>query len=123
VHITEVVNRGRYYFPDPAAIVVSIHERASSATVDVDTPVEASLIAVVTRHKYWSAAIDGREAAIGPANIAYQSVTVPPGRHRVTWRYRNPIVLWSGVFSALSWIAAIAIMTRRLRLRPPQSES
>lgn len=115
--VTKVPNRGWYYSPEAQATVIAIHERSNEAVVDVETPSEAQLIAVVTRHKYWSAYIAGREMLIAPANIAFQSVMVPPGRHRITWRYRNPLILWSGVFSAAAWlVAAFVITTRR---RPP----
>ncbi len=122
--VTNVRNRGWYYFPAADATVVSVLESANEAEVDVETSSEAQLIAVVTRHKYWSAFIAGRERLIAPANIAFQSVMVPPGRHRITWRYRNPLILWSGILSAGAWlVAAFVITTRRRPPLPLQSGS
>jgi len=117
--VTKVPNRGWYYFPEARATVISVQERANEAIVDVETQAEAQLIAVVTRHKYWSAYIAGREMLIAPANIAFQSVMVPPGRHRITWRYRNPLILWSGVFSAAAWLVVAFVITTRRPPRPP----
>ena len=66
----------------------------------------------VTRHKYWRVTIDGRETNVMPANLAYQAVVVPAGRHRVEMRYRNPLVLIGAAISLLALCAA-AIATVR----------
>src|SRR5204863_8331603 len=84
-----VANRGRY-----SGNVTSIRETSSTADLEVSGP--SQLLITITRHKYWRATIDGQTAALQPANIAYQSLAVPPGRHHIALRYRNPLVLWSG---------------------------
>ncbi len=105
-----------------AARVLNVVESANRAAIDVDCVTTALLVATVTRHKYWSATIDGRTAPLVPVNIAYQGVLVPAGHHRIEMRYRNPLVIWSAAVSALTIVgclAAIAIapIRRRRRLR------
>ncbi|MFY9820550.1 MAG: hypothetical protein WAM82_04160 [Thermoanaerobaculia bacterium] len=55
----------------------------------------------VTPHKYWRVTIDGSRVDPIVTNLAYQSVLVPPGRHRVEMRYRNGLVI------AGLWISAV----------------
>src|SRR5205814_4503709 len=71
--------------------ITRLSETSSSASLDVETSVTAELIITITRHKYWRATIDGHPAQLQPANIAYQGLSVPAGRHRVELRYRNPV--------------------------------
>ena len=96
---------GRYRTP---ARIVSLRETPNTATIDVDAAAPSPLVMLVTRHKYWHVTLDGRETAVAPANIAYQSVVVPAGRHRVAMRYRNPLIGWGATLSALA-LAAITV--------------
>ena len=103
--------------------VLHVDEHANSAVIDVESPSPALLVATVTRHKYWSATIDGQSATLVPVNIAYQGILVPAGRHRIEMRYRNPVVIWSGVVSALAVIACFAtIATAPLTTTPSPSK-
>ena len=72
----------------------------------------------VTVHKYWTARIDGRPVPIEAANIAYQGLRVPRGRHIVEVEYRNTLVARAAAVSALVLGAALvaAVMPRRRRL-------
>jgi hypothetical protein len=138
IRLTRIPNQGRYWFarelsrhlvrtgsalvrqpfvPAPARIV-GLRETSSSATLDVEANGPAFLVITVTRHKYWRAAIDGRAAPLVPANIAYQGLIVPAGRHRIELRYRNPLVFWGAGVSGVTLAAAvIAPIRRRRRLR------
>jgi hypothetical protein len=87
---------------DAPGRVLGVVERANIATIDIECTNTALLIATVTRHKYWRATIDGRPAQLVPVNLAYQGVLVPAGKHRIEMRYRNPVVMWSGIVSALT---------------------
>ena len=110
--VTRVVNPGRFWFARQGGVVTRVAETSNSATVDVETSATALLIITITRHKYWRATIDGRPAQLQPANIAYQGLSVPPGRHRVELRYRNPVVIWSAMVSAAALIALIPLRRR-----------
>ena len=135
IRVTRIPNQGRYWFarelsrhlvragsalvrkpfvPAPARIV-TLRETSSSATIDVEANGPAFLVITITRHKYWRATIDGRAAPLIPANIAYQGLIVPAGRHRVELRYRNPLVLWGGGVSGVTLVAAVIAPIRRRR--------
>ncbi|PYQ47637.1 MAG: hypothetical protein DMF59_18360 [Acidobacteria bacterium] len=115
--VTRVPNNGRYWFAKKTGRVLHVTETSSSVTLDVDVTETSLLIITITRHKYWRATIDGQPAQLMPANIAYQSLSVPPGRHRVEIRYRNPLVGWGAAITAIGLIALIP------RRRRPRSES
>ena len=66
---------------------------SGNATIDVTCAQQSLLSISVTRHKYWTATIDGKPAQLLPANIAYQGIVVTPGRHRVTMVYRNTVAV------------------------------
>jgi uncharacterized membrane protein YfhO len=113
--ITRVANPGRYWFEKRSGRVLRVAESFNSATVDVETTETARLVITITRHKYWQATIDGHPTPLIPANIAYQGLSVPPGRHRVELRYRNPVVIGSAAVSAMALIV-LTLLRRRPRI-------
>ncbi len=70
----------------------------------------------------WKADIDGASAPLWRANVAFQAVPVPAGRHRVRLLYRPREVLQGAAVSAASMIVAVglalgsAARSRRRRL-------
>jgi Bacterial membrane protein YfhO len=95
-------------FAPAAGRVLQVAEHPSHVTVDVESDGQALLIASITRHKYWTATIDGARAAIVPANLAFQGIVVPQGKHRVELRYRNPLILPAGIASVLALCLCVA---------------
>jgi uncharacterized membrane protein YfhO len=89
------------FAPAPAR-VVDAQLRYGSATLHVEAAGNALLVCSITRHKYWSASIDDRPATLLPVNIQYQALLIPPGRHTVRLRYRNPVVVACAVISLIS---------------------
>jgi len=98
--------------PAGSSRVIDSQETSSTATIDVETPAPALLVMTVTRHKYWRVTLDGRDAQMLPANLAYQAVVVPAGRHRVEMRYRNPLVIIGAAISLLALVAAAIAIAR-----------
>jgi len=94
------------FTPAPAAIT-NVAESSHSADIDVEATGRSFLVATITRHKYWRATIDGQPAPLLAANIAYQGVVVPAGRHHIALRYWNPIVAAGAAISALSLLAVL----------------
>ncbi|HYM62726.1 MAG TPA: hypothetical protein VEZ11_17715 [Thermoanaerobaculia bacterium] len=90
--------------------VASWHETATSAVVDVEAQGPAYLVITVTRHKYWNATLDGRSAELLPTNLAYQGLRIPPGRHRVVMRYRNPLVVAGAAISLSALLVIVLLM-------------
>lgn len=85
-------------------------ETANTATIEVETPARAFLEISVTPHRYWRATVDGAPASLETANIAFQRVAVPAGRHTVAMRYDNPVV------RACIWVSAIALLAAIIAL-------
>ena len=92
------------FTPAPAAIT-NVAESSHSADIDVEATGRSFLVATITRHKYWRATIDGRPAPLVAANVAYQGLVVPAGRHHIALHYANPIVAIGAVISAVSLLA------------------
>ena len=95
---------GPAFAPAPG-VVRDVAERANSASMAVESAGRGFLVMSVTRHKYWEVRLDGRRVVPVATNLAYQGIVVPPGRHWVTMRYRNPLVPLglgiSGIVAAL----------------------
>lgn len=94
------------------------------AAGEVDLAVEAqSPATIVVQQSYqqgWEAEIDGRPAAILPANVLFQAITVPAGNHLVTLRYRPASVPIGAAMTAIGVTALIlmAVLPLALRRRP-----
>lgn len=57
----------------------------------------------------WEASVDGRDTPCVPVNAWMRAVPVPPGRHRVTLRFRSRLLGWGAALSAatllvLAWL-------------------
>ncbi|MGZ8811028.1 MAG: hypothetical protein ACXW29_07810, partial [Thermoanaerobaculia bacterium] len=97
--------------------VLGVSEASSSARLRVRSSGDALLVASITRHKYWSAFVDGKPAALIPVNLAYQALRVPGGVHEIELRYSNPLVRGFGIVSISTLIALLilAMIPRRDR--------
>jgi len=96
------------FAPAPGT-VTKVEEWNNGARLTTRTFGRALLVMSVTGHKYWSATIDGRPAALLPADIAYQAIVVPAGEHVIEMRYRNPLILVGAIVSLLALTALWAI--------------
>ena len=94
------------FAPAPGRILEAI-ERPNAIDLDVETSGQALLVISVTRHKYWKGILDGMASPPHPANEAFQCMVIPPGRHHVALRYRNPLVM---IFGFVSLLAAAALL-------------
>ena len=111
VRAVRIPPRPRYFLAKGR--VLRAAETANTATIDIDVPAPEFLEISVTPHRYWRAAIDGAPAKLEVANIAFQRIAVPAGRHTVVMRYDNPVIRWSAWISAISLLAAIIAAFRR----------
>jgi hypothetical protein len=106
-------------FAPAAGRVVRAGERANRIELDVEAAGRAALVVSVTPHKYWRATMDGAAAPLHLANVGFQALIVPAGRHRVVMTYRNPLVIWCGALSLISALALAAVALRSRGLPPP----
>jgi hypothetical protein len=86
-----------------------VRETANTATLDVESRGEGLLVMSITPHKYWRISIDGAHVPSIVTNIAYQSIVVPPGRHRVVMEYSNDLIRICLVVSIITLLAMIAL--------------
>ena len=109
---------GPFCYGCPEAATASpVHEvrlspvwRPGDVTVDVDSPRGTLVVLGETRSRGWRATVDGGKAEIYPVNEVFQAVAVPPGRHRVHWRFVSP-----GFFAGLG-LAALGLFVLAVAL-------
>ncbi|HEU4523051.1 MAG TPA: YfhO family protein [Thermoanaerobaculia bacterium] len=94
--------------------VTKVQETANTATIDVEAEGEAFLVMSVTPHKYWRITVDGAPVRPLVANVGYQGVAVPKGRHRVAMTYRNDLIPIGGAITLAS-LGVLAFLASRRR--------
>lgn len=100
--------------------VLRVHETMNTIDLDVEAAGDkAALLLAVTPDKHWHATIDGRDAPLRIANIAFQMLVIPRGAHHVELRYRNPLVVASLGVSIVSALALLAVALRSRARRQP----
>ncbi|MEY4950069.1 MAG: hypothetical protein RL698_2280 [Pseudomonadota bacterium] len=125
----EVVLVGEASGPERAGLVDGPPGTMRAARIALDAPehvvVEASSehpAVVVLTDPFapgWTATIDGRAAAVLAANHLGRGVVVPPGRHRVEFRYAAPGLRTGVVAFSLGW-ASVALAAAAARWWRPR---
>jgi hypothetical protein len=85
--------------------------------IQSDAPDRRLLVLTDVHYPGWTAAIDGQPATIHRTNFAFRGVSVPGGRHTVTFEYR-PASFRNGLMislAALLGVIGLAIVGRRRR--------
>jgi hypothetical protein len=90
-------------------------ERADRLQVEAELTREGWLLLADSFDEGWRARVDGREAAVLRADLAFRAVALPPGRHRVEMIYRPPHVLVAVLvtFLSLATVVGLLVGTRR----------
>jgi hypothetical protein len=93
-----------------------------SDALELEAAATAAGMLVLSENNYpgWHAWIDGREAPIYSADIAFRGVLVPAGTHRIRMEFRPVILYWSLGLSAATAILlmALALRSRAFNERP-----
>jgi hypothetical protein len=63
-------------------------------------------------HPGWSASVDGAPATVQRCHEAFQCVAVPPGEHRLEFRYREPWLIPGAIISLAAVLLAVAVLVR-----------
>jgi hypothetical protein len=90
-------------------------EAPTRSSARVDCPAPARLVRRETDYPGWSARVDGKAAPIRRVDGLFQAITVPAGRHRVTFAYEPSHVEWAYAAFAvgvLSLFAPLALAAR-----------
>ncbi len=118
--VTQVVLETR---PPPAAMQAAtrphgstriVQRRPMYVEVEVTTTGPCYLVLTDSYHPDWRATVNGREAPVIRANQMFRAVAIPPGTHRVVFRYR-PMSFFAG--ASLTGIAMLVISAMGLRER------
>ena len=86
---------------------------AGTVELRVSAPAEQAVVVQQSWVPGWEGSIDGRPAAVHPANVAFQGIVVPAGEHRVRLTY-HPASVTAGM--ALTGVGIAVIL---LLLLPP----
>jgi hypothetical protein len=105
----------------PSAPIAPESVRTISYTPDsleLETAASTPALLVLSENDYpgWRAWLDGRPAPIYTADIAFRSLIVPPGVHRVTMRFEPSILWWSMALSGLTTLVIGGLITTSVRL-------
>jgi hypothetical protein len=104
--------------PVTATLSATAHSGATARAV-VDTPRAAWLVVRESWVPGWRATVDGRPAVVHRADMAFQAVRVPAGRHVVRLFYDPGTLTFGGVVSSVALGCLIA--TALLAIRRPNS--
>ena len=95
--------------------VMELSPDLSRVNVQVDVADGAWLVVARTWYPGWQAAVDGMQAPIERANLAFSAVRVPAGAHMVTFTYAPGWLPWVAALSVagLAGLLVIFALARR----------
>jgi len=98
-----------------AARVLNPHFALRTVDADVEAAAPSLVVVAQTYYHNWQAAIDGQSAPLFRANLAFQAVQVPAGRHHLRLTYRDNAFETGSVISFIAWAACLVCL-----FRPPR---
>ena len=105
-----------------SADVTSIALAPGLVQLGVTAADRATIVVQQSYQPGWEASIDGQPAEIFPANVLFQAVTVPAGKHLITLSYRPASVTIGAITTVVGIVALIVIAALpyalRRRVRP-----
>lgn len=101
--------------PGPPDPLRELWRRADSVGLEVDASAPAYVVALESFYSGWRARVDDRPVGIVRANVLFQAVPVPAGRHTVVLEYRPTAVAWGGALTAAAVALGLATPLRRRR--------
>jgi hypothetical protein len=111
---TVVVESERPLPESPGGEIAWKEAATDRLALEVSTQGHACLVLADTDYPGWEATIDGRPAPILRANMAFRAVEVPPGLHRVQFRFRPSSARHGLIASTLFLLLSIgAAFSRR----------
>jgi uncharacterized membrane protein YfhO len=98
---------------------VSVHtDRGGYIAVDVAAQGAGYLVvADAMQQSGWSVTVDGKAAELVPADHAMVAVAVPPGQHRIAFRYDAPRQAVGAVATGVALLIIIVLFGWDLRRR------
>ncbi len=107
------------FLPDEFKTIVTVTNQTAAkilkskfgdATVDIEAKAAAPSLVVVAQTYYhnWRAEVDGVPAPLLRANVAFQAVQIPAGKHAIHIFYRDHAFEIGAVISLCAWIFCLA---------------
>ena len=91
---------------DRAARIGMVKFTAQRVRFEVEATVSTPVVIAQFHHRWWKATVDGREAEVLPANLGFQAIVAPPGRHVVEFCY---VDRWFHVGCAVSLLSLLLL--------------
>jgi hypothetical protein len=82
-------------------------------TIETDAPGRRFLVLTDAYYPGWRATLDGADVPLLRADYAFRAVAVPPGRHRVEFRYRPASVRYGAILSVAGLIIGGVLLLPR----------
>jgi hypothetical protein len=95
--------------PAPEGQAKIVREEPERVEIEAETPTACYLTLSDTFDPGWSATIDGKPVPIRPAWIAFRAVYLPPGSHRIVFRYR-PAGFLTGLAITSAGVALVVFL-------------
>lgn len=116
------------FLPPEAKLLVTVSNQTAAKilgskfgnnTVDlaVEAPEPSLVVVAQTYYHNWRAEIDGRAAPLLRANVAFQAVQVPAGKHQIHFYYHDRAFKIGAAISSCAWFGSLAGLWLRRRAR------
>jgi hypothetical protein len=92
-----------------------LKDEPEEVAIECDAPRAGLLVLRDTWYPGWRATVDGAKTPIYRVNGCFRGVSVPQGRHTVSFSYRPRLVYWTG---ALSLAVTGLLLMAAIRFRP-----
>ena len=103
-----------------AAKILSSKFGIQSVDAEVSAAEPSLVVVAQTYYHNWHAEIDGQPARLLRANVAFQAVQIPAGRHQIHLFYQDRAFEIGAAISLCMWVnCAISLVLMRRRLQPP----
>jgi uncharacterized membrane protein YfhO len=98
--------------PQPATGTANIVKK-DNTFIEITTSIESEKAILVLNSSYfpgWEARIDNSVTKIYPANIQYQAIIIPRGKHTIIFSYRPLSYRIGSIISLICWLITLALM-------------
>jgi hypothetical protein len=101
-----------------------LSSKFSNHTVDIEAEADAPALVVIAQTYYhnWRAEIDGQPARLLRANVAFQAVEMPAGKHRIRLDYHDRAFEIGAAIAVCMWVNCFVSLIAMVRSKMPAAE-
>jgi hypothetical protein len=99
----------------PPGFVRVLRYEPTLVELETDSATPAYLVTSEANYPGWRAWIDGEEEPIHYTNVAFRGLPIPPGMHKVTFRFAPAILTWSAFLTLLTLVTTLSVVGRAPR--------